>query len=158
PLPAPARTSEMPTSTRGKEGLLVLNAIPPPPDTLAKVPFGEARSLFAVAPGDATIIANPSAGAAHGSEAKASGNGVPSDNPSGDAIADVASGAGKGVEFGASGTGSGSKYGSGTGGGVNTLAGSTGTGQGTDMGAGTGLGSSNVLGSGAGKGNSPGGG
>jgi len=158
PIPVPARTSEMPTSTRDKEGLLVLNAIPPPPDTLAKVPFGEARSLFVLAPGAATIIADPAAGAVHGSGAKASGNGVPSDNPSGDAIADVPSGAGKGVDTGASGTGSGSKYGSVTGRGVNTLAGSTGTEQGADVGTGTGLGSSNVMGSGAGKGNSPGGG
>jgi hypothetical protein len=156
PVPAPARTSEVPASTRAKQGLLVLNAIPPPPDTLAKVPMGEARSLFAVAPGDSTIIADPAAGTKGGGSSKASGNGLPSDNPTGDAIADVASGGGTAFGHGGEGTGSGSKYGSGRGTGVNAISEGSGTGRGTTAGAGTGSNSGTALGSGGGAGNSPG--
>jgi hypothetical protein len=156
PVPAAARTSDVPASTRAKEGLLVLNAIPPPPDTLAKVPLGEARSLFAVAPGDSTVIAEPAAGTKGGGTSKASGNGLPSDNPTGDAIADVASGGGTAFGHGGEGTGSGSKYGSGKGTGVNSISEGNGTGRGTNAGTGTGSNAGTALGSGGGAGNSPG--
>jgi hypothetical protein len=158
PVPPPARISDIPASTRAKEGLLVLNAIPPPPDTVTRIPLGEARSLFAIAPGETTVIADPAAGTKGGGTSKASGNGVPSDNPSGDAIADVASGGGRALGSGGSGTGAGSKYGSGTGSGVNTEAEGSGTGRGTAVSAGTGAGPATALGSGGGAGNSPGGG
>ncbi len=157
-VPAPARTSEVPVTSRAKEGLLLLNAIPPPPDVYAKVPLGEARSLFAVAPGDSTVIGDPAAGTKAGGSSKASGNGAPSDNPSGDAIAEVASGGGTAFGHGGSGTGSGGKYGSGKGSGVNTISEGSGTGRGTVSGAGAGGASGTTLGSGGGAGNSPGGG
>lgn len=156
PVPSPAETSDVPASSRAKDGLLVLNAIPPPPDTLAKVPMGETRSLFAVTPGDTTVIADPAAGTKAGGTSKASGNGLPSENPSGDAIADVASGGGTAFGHGGEGTGSGSKYGSGNGRGVNDSSEGTGTGRGTIAGAGTGINAGTALGSGAGAGNSPG--
>jgi hypothetical protein len=159
PVPAPARVSKVPVSSRGQQGLLVLNAIPPPPDTLAKVPLGEARSMFAVAPGDTTAITDPSAGTkSGGSLSKASGNGTPSDNPSGDAIADLATGDGRASISKGSGKGSGSKYGSGEGSGVNPVSNGSGSGRGSTAGAGTGGGSTIALGSGGGAGNSPGGG
>src|SRR5579862_4212420 len=122
PVPDPARTSDVPTSTRGQKGLLVLNAIPPPPEVMTKVPLGEARSMFAVAPGESTIIADPSAGTkGGGSSAKASGNGTPSDSPSGDAIADAPSGGGSGMGSNGSGVGTGgAKYGNGMGSGLNS--------------------------------------
>lgn len=157
PVPAPVRSSDVPARTRAKEGLLVLNAIPPPPDTgAARIPLGEARSLFAITPGESTVIAEPAAGTKGGGPSKASGNGVPSDNRSGDAIADSASGGGRAVGSGGSGTGSGSKYGSENGSGVNTVSESSGTGSGTAVGAGTGTGAATPLGSGHGVGNSPG--
>jgi hypothetical protein len=155
PTPPAARISDVPVSSRVKEGLLVVNAIPPPPDTLAKVPLGEERSLFAVAQGD-TIIADPAAGTKGGGTSKASGNGVPSDNPTGDAIAEVASGGGTAFGPGGEGTGSGSKYGSGKGSGVNTVSEGTGSGRGTTTGPGTGSNAGIALGSGGGAGNSPG--
>lgn len=156
PVPAPARTSDVPLSARGKQGLLVLNAIPPPPDVMARVPLGESRSLFAVSPADTTVIADPAAGTkGGGSSSKASGNGAPSDNASGDAIADAASGGGGAFGSGGSGTGRGAKYGSAMGTGVNPTAEGTGTGRGTAAGTGTGAGTGAALGSGKGAGNSP---
>jgi hypothetical protein len=157
PVPAPPKISDAHVNSRGQQGLLVLNAIPPPPDALAKVPFGEARSLFAVAPGDTTVIADPSAGTkGGGSSTTASGNGVPSDNASGDAIADIASGGGSAVGSGASGTGSGSKNGAGKGTGVNSSSEGAGTGRGASAGTGTGTGAGTTLGSGKGSGSAPG--
>ena len=159
PVPAPVKTSDVPVSSRAREGLLVMNAIPPPPDVLAKVPLGEARSLFAVAPGDTTLIAEPSAGTKGGGSAtKASGNGIPSDNASGDAIADVASGGGHEAGSTGSGTGNGSRYGAGAGNGLNVSGAGTGSGRGSVSGAGTGAGAGNALGSGKGAGSAPGGG
>lgn len=156
PTPPPAHTSDVPVSTRAKDGLLVVNAIPPPPDVLAKVPAGEAGSLFAVAPADSTVIADPAAGTKSGGTSKASGNGAPSDNPTGDAIAESATGGGTAFGHGGEGTGSGSKYGSGKGSGVNTVSEGSGTGRGTTGGAGTGSNAGTALGSGGGAGSSPG--
>jgi hypothetical protein len=159
PVPAPTKTSDVPVSSRERQGLLVMNAIPPPPDVLAKVPLGEARSLFAVAPGDSTLIAEPSAGTKGGGTAtKASGNGIPSDNASGDAIADIASGGGNGVGSTGSGTGNGSRYGAGAGNGLNAYAEGKGSGRGLVAGIGTGAGTGTALGSGKGSGSAPGGG
>lgn len=159
PIPAPARTADVPVNSRGQDGLLVLNAIPPPPDVLARVPLGEARSLFAVAPGDTTVIGDPAAGTkGGGSSSKANGNGVPSDNATGDAIADVAAGGGNGTGSVGSGTGNGHKYGPGAGNGLNTSAEGAGAGRGSTAGAGTGGNTGTALGSGKGAGSAPGGG
>jgi hypothetical protein len=159
PVRVPTRTAEVPVNSRVNEGLLVLNAIPPPPDTLAKVPLGEARSLFAVAPGDTTIIADPAAGTkGGGASSKASGNGVPSDNPSGDTIADLASGGGTEAVSIGSGNGNGHEYGSGAGNGLNPSVAGAGTGRGAASGTGTGSGLATAFGSGTGAGSAPGGG
>ena len=155
PVPAPARSSDIPVSSRVKEGLLILNAIPPPPNTFSKVPLGEARSLFAVAPGESTVIADPAAGTKGGGDLKASGNGTRSDNPTGDAIADAASGGGTAFGHGGEGRGSGSKSGSGKGSGIVTISEGSGTGRGSTAGAGTGMNAGTALGSGGGAGNSP---
>jgi hypothetical protein len=157
PIPQPARPSDVPVNSRGQQGLLVLNAIPPPPDVIAKVPLGEARSLFAVAPGESTVIADPSAGSrGGGSSTKATGNGTPSDNANGDAIADVPSGGGSGMGSSGSGVGTGAKYGNGTGTGLNSGVEGTGGGRGSAAGTGTGSGAGNALGSGRGAGNAAG--
>lgn len=157
PIPQPARPSDVPVNSRGQQGLLVLNAIPPPPDVIAKVPLGEARSLFAVAPGESTMIADPSAGSkGGGGSSKPTGNGTPSDNANGDAIADTPSGGGSGMGSSGSGVGSGAKYGNGTGAGLNSGVEGTGSGRGSAAGTGTGSGSGNALGSGKGAGSSAG--
>ncbi len=157
PIPQPARPSDVPVNSRGQQGLLVLNAIPPPPDVIAKVPLGEARSLFAVAPGESTEIADPSAGSkGGGGSSKPTGNGTPSDNANGDAIADVPSGGGSGMGSSGSGVGTGAKYGNGTGKGLNSGTEGTGAGRGTAAGTGTGSGAGAALGSGKGAGNAAG--
>ena len=157
PIPQPVRPSDVPVNSRGQQGLLVLNAIPPPPDVIAKVPLGEARSLFAVAPGESTVIADPSAGSrGGGGSAKSTGNGTPSDNANGDAIADVPSGGGSGMGSSGSGVGSGAKYGNGTGTGLNSGVDGSGAGRGSAAGTGTGSGTGNALGSGKGAGSAAG--
>ncbi len=157
PIPQPARPSDVPVNSRGQQGLLVLNAIPPPPDVIAKVPLGEARSLFAVAPGESTVIADPSAGSkGGGGSSKPTGNGTPSDNANGDAIADIPSGGGSGMGSSGSGVGTGAKYGNGTGKGLNSGMEGTGGGRGSAAGTGTGSGTGNALGSGKGAGNAAG--
>lgn len=157
PIPQPVRPADVPVNSRGQQGLLVLNAIPPPPDVIAKVPLGEARSLFAVAPGESTVIADPSAGSkGGGASTKATGNGTPSDNANGDAIADVPSGGGSGMGSSGAGVGSGAKYGNGTGAGLNSGVEGTGSGRGSAAGTGTGSGAGNALGSGKGAGSAAG--
>ena len=157
PIPQPVRPADVPMNSRGQQGLLVLNAIPPPPDVIAKVPLGEARSLFAVAPGESTVIADPSAGSkGGGANVKSTGNGTPSDNANGDAIADVPSGGGSGMGSNGSGVGSGAKYGNGTGTGLNSGVEGTGSGRGSAAGTGTGSGGGNALGSGKGAGSAAG--
>ena len=159
PVPAAIRASDFPASTRARDGLLVLNAIPPPPDAGGRIPLGEARSLFAVAPGESTIIAAPAAGIKGGRSPEASGNGLPSDNATGDAIAEIASGDGTSLVAEGSGKGKGSKYGAGTGEGLEPVPEDSGTGRGTAKGSnGTGGGRADTLGSGGGAGSSPGGG
>lgn len=157
PIPQPVRPSDVPVNSRGQQGLLVLNAIPPPPDVIAKVPLGEARSLFAVAPGESTVIADPSAGSkGGGGSSKPTGNGTPSDSVNGDAIADAPSGGGSGMGSSGSGVGSGAKYGNGTGSGLNSGVEGSGSGRGSAAGTGTGSGGGNAFGSGKGAGSSAG--
>jgi hypothetical protein len=159
-VPGPAQISEVPVDRRGQTGLLVLNAVPPPPDVPKNVPRAEARSLFAVAPGDVTVIADPGAGSKGGGlPSMAAGTGTPADVASGDALAEAATG-GSSKNSSGSGTGNGGKYGSAKGSGLNpTGAGAaeaTGSGRGTTAGGGTGAGAGTTLGSGKGAGSATG--
>jgi hypothetical protein len=156
PVPGPAEISEVPVDRRAETGLLVLNAIPPPPEIPKSIPRVEARSLFAVTPGDATIIADPGAGSKGGGAqpSMAAGVGSPTDAATGDALADAASGGGSKGSSG-SGTGKGGRYGSATGSGLNPSGTGSGTGRGTTAGSGTGSGGGTTLGSGKGAGSAP---
>jgi hypothetical protein len=162
-VPAPAEISDVPVDRRSQPGLLVLNAVPSAPDVPTdvptKIPRAEARSLFAVAPGETTVIADPGAGAKGGGlSSMAAGNGTPADVASGDALADAAAGGGSSKSSADSGSGSGGRYGSGKGSGLNPVGEAAGTGRGTVAGAGTGSGTATTLGSGKGSGSAPGGG
>jgi hypothetical protein len=158
PVPGPAEISEVPVERRSQQALLVLNAVPAPPDVPTRIPAAEARSLFAVAPGEVTVIADPGAGSKGGIQpSMATGTGTPSDVASGDAIADARAG-GRSANLGGSGTGSGGRYGSSKGSGVNSSGSGVGTGRGTTAGTGTGSGAGTAVGSGKGAGSAPGGG
>jgi hypothetical protein len=163
-VPDPVDASEVPDGRNNQAGLLVLNAIAPPPDVSGKIPRLEARALFAVAPGETTIIAAPGAGSkTGGSSAMATGTGSPADNPSGDALAESPAGGGSANPSTtpgrtASGAGSGGRYGSGQGSGVNSDSNASGTGRGASSSPGVGTGSAAGHGSGAGAGSAPGGG
>ena len=163
-VPDPVENSEISSVRKDQKGLLVLNAIPPPPDMTSKIPRGEARAQFAVSPAEATVIAEPAAGTKSGGPlSMAAGSGSRADIPSGDALAEVAAG-GDGAKHGSagSGTGSGGRYGSSKGSGLNSQSTASGTGRGTSAGsaAGTGsaTGSATGQGSGTGAGSAPGGG
>jgi len=156
PVAGPAQISDMPVQRRAQGGLLVLNAVPPAPDLPKHVPAAEARSLFAVTPEDATIIAAPGAGSQGGGlPSMATGTGTPKDVASGDALAEAAAG-GKSKNEGGSGTGSGGRYGNAQGEGLNRSGEGTGAGSGTKAGAGTGSGAGTALGSGKGAGSAVG--
>src|SRR5258708_3243508 len=110
PVPAPAEISEAPADHRGQTGLLVLNAIPPPPELPKNIPRVEARSLFAVAPADVTVIAEPGAGSKGGTQpTMATGVGSPTDVPTGDALAEAPAGGSSNKSSGW-GTGAGGRY------------------------------------------------
>jgi hypothetical protein len=149
--------SEVHGGNQDQKGLLVLNAIPPPPQIGARVPRAEERSLFAIAPADTTIIADPAAGATGGtSSASATGSGNRNDVASGDALADVSAGGRAKIAGTGSGTGEGGRNGNGVGTGVNRTGDGSGTGRGTTAGPGSGSGNTMTLGSGAGAGSAPG--
>ena len=158
-VPGPAQISDVPVDRRGQTGLLVLNAVPPPPDVPKNIPRAEARSLFADSPAEVTVIADPGAGSKGGGAlpSMAAGLGTPSDVASGDALAEAATG-GTTKNSSGSGTGNGGKYGSAKGSGLNpTGAGEgTGLGRGTTAGGGTGAGAGTTLGSGKGAGSAAG--
>ncbi|MBZ5612987.1 MAG: hypothetical protein LAO23_03175 [Acidobacteriia bacterium] len=162
--PDPVDASEVPGVRNNQAGLLVLNAVAPPPDVSGKIPRLEARSLFAVAPGETTIIAAPGAGTkAGGMSPMAAGTGSPADNPTGDTLAESPAGGGStnpSTNQGrvASGAGNGGRYGSGQGSGVNSDSNASGTGRGSSSSPGVGTGSATGHGSGAGAGSAPGGG
>jgi hypothetical protein len=162
--PDPVDASEVPGMRNNQAGLLVLNAVAPPPDVSGKIPRLEARALFAVAPGETTIIAAPGAGTkAGGMSPMAAGTGSPADNPTGDTLAESPAGGGStnaSANAGrtASGAGNGGRYGSGQGSGVNSDSNASGTGRGTSSSPGVGTGSAAGHGSGAGAGSAPGGG
>jgi len=156
--PRPSEVSEMPAARRHQEGLLVLNAIPPLPDLHPNLPRAEARGLFAVAPSEVTVIAEPAAGAKGGeASAPAAGTGTRADIAHGDALAEAATGGNEsGRVAGGSGSGSGGRYGSGHGAGLNPAGTGTSTGRGTGSEPGVGEGSGASRGSGAGAGSAPG--
>jgi hypothetical protein len=156
--PRPPEVSDVPVGPRAQDGLLVLSAVPPPPEMSVRIPRAEARSLFAVAPAEATVIADPASGAKGGdSSASASGSGTRADIAKGDAVAEIASGGGAANgASGGSGSGSGGRYGSGHGSGLNAAGNGAGTGRGTGSEAGVGTGSGASRGSGAGAGSAPG--
>ena len=156
-VPDAIKATEISNVHGDQKGLLVLNAVPPPPDVNGRIPKAEARSLFAVSPAEATVIAEPAAGTKAGGQATAAGSGSPADIARGDAVAEIAAG-GEGANHGSpgSGTGSGGKYGSGQGKGLNSEVGSNGAGRGTGSGPGLGTGSATGAGSGAGAGSAPG--
>jgi hypothetical protein len=141
-IPGPAQVSDVPVDRRKQTGLLVLNAVSPPPDVPRNIPRAEARSLFAVAPGDVTVIADPGAGSKGGGQpSMAAGTGTPADVATGDAVAEAAAG-GSAKSSTGSGTGTGGRYGSENGSGLNPGTGEgTGSGRGTTAGGGTGTGS-----------------
>jgi len=159
-VPDPIAASEISGVGNNQKALLVLNAVPPPPDVTGKIPWGEARAQFAVSPAEATIIAEPAAGTkAGGLPSMAAGSGGRADLPSGDTVAEIAAG-GNGTKNGqaASGTGSGARYGSGQGSGLSSESGAGGNGRGASSGPGLGAGSATARGSGTGAGSAPGGG
>jgi hypothetical protein len=157
--PDPPEVSEvLTTGLRAEKGLLVMNAVPPPPDLSAPIPRAQARGLFAVSPAEATVIADPAAGAKAGeSTSSDAGSGNPSDISKGDALAETASGGSGGDHTpAASGNGSGGHYGTGHGSGLNGASGGSGGGRGELSGSGVGTGSGTSLGSGTGAGRAPG--
>jgi hypothetical protein len=159
-VPDPVEASEVSGAGKNQSGLLVLNAIPPPPDVTARIPRGEARSVFAVSPGDVTVIAEPAAGTkAGGTASMAAGSGSGADLPRGDTVAEIAGGGG-GTDHGqaGSGTGSGGRYGNAHGSGLNSDGAGGGKGRGSGTGPGLGTGSVTGAGSGSGAGSAPGGG
>jgi hypothetical protein len=155
PVPSVA---EIPTTSvpRDQKGLLVLNAIAPPADVPTKIPQAESRSLFAVTPQEATVIAEPGAGSKSGNTpSKATGVGTPADVASGDALADAPAG-GSSRNAGGSGTGSGGKYGTSSGSGLSVSGDGTATGRGTSAAIGIGAGVGKTPGSGTGGGSAAG--
>ncbi len=158
-VPRPVEASEVSAISDKQAGLLVLNAVPPPPDVTGKISRAEARSLFAVAPTETTIIAEPSAGTKTGGiRAAAAGMGGRRELRAGDAVGELGSG-GDAATHGsaaATGTGSGGHYGDAHGSGLNSVANTTGSGRGTSSGPGLGTGAVAVPGTGAGAGSAPG--
>jgi hypothetical protein len=155
-VPAPAEISDVPVDRKSQAGILVVNAIPAPPDVPKDIPQAEARSLFAVTPGEATIIAEPGAGSKSGVlPSMAAGVGSPTDVASGDALAAAAAG-GDSKNLTGSGSGKGGLYGSGKGRGLNETGEGTATGRGTASGTGSGSGVGTAVGSGKGAGSAAG--
>jgi hypothetical protein len=157
PAPPAPEASDVPTGHQAQDGLLVLNAVPPPPDVKASIPQAEARSRFAISPAEVTVIAAPAAGVEGGTSGAAAGTGTRADMPKGDTISGIPGGSkGESHGSGAAGTGSGGRYGGGHGTGLNAVASGSGTGRGAGAGSGAGTGSGASTGSGAGAGSAPG--
>lgn len=157
---APPRAPDVTDVTAGvkpQDGLLVLNAVPPPPDVQTSIPRGEARSRFAVSPAEVTVIAEPAAGVRGGSSGAAAGSGGRADKATGDTIGEALGGSnGPSHGAGASGTGSGGLHGAGRGSGLNATVSGSGTGRGNAAGGGAGAGVGASAGTGGGAGSAPG--
>ncbi len=156
-VPRAPEVSDVPVGHQAEDGLLVLNAVPPPPDVKGNIPRAEARGLFAISPAEVTVIAEPAAGVKGGTSGAAAGSGSRADMPKGDTIAEIPAGSnGENPGSGASGTGSGSRYGTGHGGGLNVAVSGSGAGRGAAAGSGAGTGFGTSTGSGGGAGSAPG--
>jgi hypothetical protein len=157
-VPDPVEASEISAAGSTHAGLLVLNAVAPPPEITGTIPKAESRSLFAVSPAEATIIADPGAGTkSGGSPSMTAGTGGRNDITSGDALAEQASGGNKMNQgMGRSGTGNGGLYGSDRGRGLDSVSNSVGSGRGSGSGPGLGTRTSTGAGSGTGAGSAPG--
>ena len=175
--PSPAQVARMEMHGKALEPLVSLSPMPLPPGSNAKVPNGEARGRFAIAPGGTLNPNSLAPGKSNGtpSTTPATGN-VGSQSPN--AATEVASNAGTGaghnpVTGGGSGnspskdasgggstgvgSGSGNTSGSGTGGtGSGKGRGATGTGKGASGASGRGAGTGSGGGSGSGTGSFPG--
>jgi hypothetical protein len=173
--PSPAQVARMEMHGKALEPLVSLSPMPLPPGSNAKVPNGEARGKFAIAPGGTL---NPN------SLTPGKSNGTPSTSPATgqagsqapNAATEVASNAGTGAGHSASagggsgnakeasgsgstgvGTGSGNTSGGGAGGaGTGKGRGVEGTGKGASGGPGRGAGTGTGAGSGSGMGSFPG--
>jgi hypothetical protein len=156
--PRPSQNLWESATSDKRTGLLVLNAVPPPPDVTGKIPEAEARSLFAVSPAESTIIAEPSAGTkGGGAVSMPAGNGGRTDIRSGDAVAEIATGGEATNYHGAgSGAGEGGHYGNAQGSGLSSVGNTSGAGRGSHSGSGLGTGSASGAGSGTGGGSAPG--
>jgi hypothetical protein len=157
-VPRAPDVADVQSARNQQQGLLVMNAIAPAPDLTAKIPRAEARGLFAVAPAEVTVIADPAAGAKGGdASAAAAGTGTRADVAKGDAIAEIAAGgnAASTASVG-SGSGKGSRYGSGLGSGLNSAGNSNGAGRGAGSESGVGAGSATSTASGNGPGSASG--
>jgi hypothetical protein len=122
-VPDAVDPSALKSGDRKQKGLLVLNAIAPPPDVSGKVPLAEKRSLFAVTPSEVTTIADPGAGTkAGGQDSAAVGNGNRPDVARGDALAELmpADAMQNNLHSSGSGSGSGSGVGNGSGNGLSS--------------------------------------
>ncbi len=157
--PAPPKApdlAEASTAVKPQDGLLVLNAVPPPPEVQA-IPRAEARSRFAVSPAEVTIIAEPAAGVKGGTSGASAGRGSRADKSTGDTIGEAAGGGhGSSQIAGTSGSGSGGLHGAGYGSGLNANASGSGTGRGIAIGSGAGTGVGSSAGTGGGAGSAPG--
>jgi len=156
-IPEPVKASSIVGTPRDRKALLVLNAIPPPPDATGKIPIGEARSLFAVVPSDITVLDEPSAGNKAGGQASMAANGDRKDMARGDVLAEAPSGGARAESLShGSGSGSGSRYGNGEGQGMSADGSGSSTGRGASSGSGFGATAAPGTGTGAGAGSAPG--
>lgn len=157
-IPESVQVSELTRDRTKQKGLLVLNAVPPPPDVKGSLPRAEARSIFAVSPAEAAVIAEPAAGTKFGGRGDSeTGSGSRTDMSRGDAVAEVAAG-GNGTDQNShgSGVGQGGRYGDAEGRGVSSAGNSAGSGRGNASGPGLGSGVGASTASGEGTGSGPG--
>ena len=96
PVPHAPEVSDVHGAVLSPKGLLVLNAVPPPPQINTVIPKVEGRSLFAIASAEATIIADPAAGTKIGTASLSTpGDGDRNDIAKGDALAEESAGGGQ---------------------------------------------------------------
>lgn len=152
----PVDPSALKSMDRKQKGLLVLNAIAPPPDVSGKVPLAEERSLFAVTPSEMTTIADPAAGTKAGGQDSAPGSGDVANIARGDAFAELTPAADKNARSSGAGSGNGSGVGNDSGSGLSAKNGTGGKGRGSSSGSGLGTADASGAGTGAGSGSAPG--
>ena len=173
--PSPAQVARMEMHGKAPEPLVSLSPMPLPPGSNAKVPNGEARGRFAIAPGGTLNPNSLTPGKSNGtpSTSPATGQvGSQSPNAATEVASDAGTGAGHSAHVGGgsgnakeasgggsvgTGTGSGNTSGAGAGGsGAGKGRGTTGTGKGASAAPGRGAGTGSGGGSGSGTGSFPG--